>query len=249
MRHAARIRMMIMYALRAVPDAVSRTRLCREVCRFRTGGAPSAKAVHGLCGGCHPRPAGRTSWMHHGVCVGVCGFRRRLRSASACGFVQHSRRRAALLRCGAVRVHAPRLRVSHGPRGPAALLPRSGPRSALRASGRSVLSPSEKCPTRCAGRAVRGARRCGSVQSRPAPPTRSTSRRASFPTGTARQAVGRRMRIVPMYSTGNRTPLSARNTQSRMAPIMPHGPRSRLRPILHASKWARFQTWTIRTVM
>ena len=73
--------------------------------------------------------------------------------------------------------------------------------------------------------------------------------RASFPTGTARQAVGRRMRIVPMYSTGNRTPLSARNTQSRMAPIMPHGPRSRLRPILHASKWARFQTWTIRTVM
>ena len=169
--------------------------------------------------------------------------------ASACGFVQHSRRRAAVLRYGAVRVHAPRLRVSsHGPRGPAALLPRSGPRSA-RPDSFGPVPTSEKCRTRCAGRAVRGARRCGSVQSRPAPPTRSTSRRASFPTGTARQAVGRRMRIVPMYSTGNRTPLSARNTQSRMAPIMPHGPRSRLRPILHASKWARFQTWTIRTVM
>ena len=114
------------------PDAVSRTRLCREVCRFRTGGAPSAKAVHGLCGGCHPRPAGRTSWMHHGVCRRMwipstleIGVRMRLRAAlPAAGRVP------ALLRSGAVRVHAPRLRVSHGPRGPAALLPRSGPRSA-----------------------------------------------------------------------------------------------------------------------
>ena len=240
-----------MYALRAVlTQCLARDCVERCVGFARVGHRPLRQSTGCVEGAIRGRRGAR-----HGCImayVGVCGFRRRLRSASACGFVQHSRRRAALLRCGAVRVHAPRLRVSHGPRGPAALLgPGRRVGSSVRASGRSVLSPSEKCPTRCAGRAVRGARRCGSVQSRPAPPTRSTSRRASFPTGTARarQAVGRRMRIVPMYSTGNRTPLSARNTQSRMAPIMPHGPRSRLRPILHASKWARFQTWTIRTVM
>ena len=158
--------------------------------------------------------------------------------------------RARLLRYGAVTCTGPAarpVRTSHGPRGPRRPLFHPGPRSARR----SVLSPSKKCRTRCAGRAVLGARRCGSVQSRPAPPPRSTRPGASVLPDRYRtaRAVGRRMRIVPMYSTGNRTPLSARNTQSRMAPIMPHGPRSRLRPILHASKWARFQTWTIRTVM
>ena len=151
------------------PDAVSRTRLCREVCRFRTGGAPSAKAVHGLCGGCHPRPAGRTSGMHHGVC-------RRMWIPSTLEIGVRMRLRAALPAAGRVIT----MRRGEGARPPASRLART-PRargviapvgSSVRASGRSVLSPSEKCPTRCAGRAVRGARRCGSVQSRAAPPIR-----------------------------------------------------------------------------
>ena len=129
MRHAARIRMMIMYALRAVlTQCLARDCVERCVGFARVGHRPLRQSTGCVEGAIRGRRGAR-----HGCImayVGVCGFRRRLRSASACGFVQHSRRRAALLRCGAVRVHAPRLRVSHGPRGPAALLPRSGPRSA-----------------------------------------------------------------------------------------------------------------------
>ena len=114
------------------PDAVSRTRLCREVCRFRTGGAPSAKAVHGLCGGCHPRPAGRTSWMHHGVCRRMWIRRLRWRPhAASCSTPGGGPGAVITLRRGDVRP----VRTSHGPRGPAAvILSPLPPRTSVRAS-------------------------------------------------------------------------------------------------------------------
>ena len=225
--------MMIMYALRAVRIV---SRLSRGVGFQRDGGAVLRQSA-GVCRVCHPvRGRGRITWMHHVAYVDST-----LEMASSCGFVQ--------LTCS-TRLHEP---VPAGQRAaPAAgracdwRVVRSCPRA--KSAGRSAR------PRACRARCPDG--RCGSVQTRVPPrPPRQHSRPDSTRTpgerpsrrGNARQADADR--TDRMYSTGNRTPLSARNTQSRMAPIMPHGPRSRLRPILHASKWARFQTWTIRTVM
>ena len=169
MRHAARIRMMIMYALRAVlTQCLARDCVERCVGFARVGHRPLRQSTGCVEGAIRGRRGAR-----HGCImayVGVCGFDalRWRPHAASCSTPGGGPGAVITLRRGDV--HRPRRAPgSHGPRGPAAVIP---PRTSVRASFGPVLSPSEKCRTRCAGRAVRGARRCGSVQSRPAPRTR-----------------------------------------------------------------------------
>ena len=182
-------------------------------------------------------------------------------------WVQHSRLRTRPSGGAGVRTARRARRPTRRGAGPAPVLscrtvpppcPPPGPRPLLPAR-RSVLSPCcEKCRTRC--RVCRAARcpdgRCGSVQreSPPRPPRQHTTDQSRLPAGAGPSRPVTHGRVAD----ADRTDVQYRYSHSAVRSQYtvpdgtnqwPHGSWSRLRPIVHASKWARFQTWTIRTVM